>query len=119
MSSFLICCQLSGLTLKRNDALRLVLINDDDVVAFTPVEYRLFSILLDLGMVEDRKLIEEALTINAANKSAQKNLEKHIDNMRFKIRHTRLRICRLSKYGYVLVAASESSERAMVTAAAS
>lgn len=116
MSSFIPCRSMSGLTLKRNDALRLILI-EDDVTAFTPVEYRLLSVLLEKEVAEDRILIEEAFTTSAVNRSLLKNVEKHIENMRGKLRHTRLRICRLYKYGYVLVALEPASEHAATAAA--
>jgi DNA-binding response OmpR family regulator len=103
MSSFVFCRSANSFTLKKNDELRLISV-EENVTAFTPIEYRLLCALLETGVAEDQRLIKQAFGISEANKAARKSLEKHIEHVRLKLQPTRLRIGRVYKHGYALVA---------------
>lgn len=85
--------------IRRIDAERIILF-DDVPVYFTPTEFRLILLLLTGHMVTDQKLIATVI-----DPWTRENLDKHIDNMRGKLRQANLpiTITRVRKYGYALV----------------
>ena len=106
MSSALLSCPSIGThRIQRNDINRILII-DNIMVRFTPIEYRLLVHLLNGQAVSDVELIKAAFGSEAAI-SARENLDKHIDKMRSKLQPSGLNIHRVAKYGYVLLAASE------------
>ncbi len=103
MSSALIPCLSIGThRIYRNDECRILVV-DWLMIKFTPIEYRLLLCLLSGGAVTDADLAREALSYEL-DRSAQKNLDKHIDKIRSKLQLAGLCVHRVSKYGYVLLA---------------
>lgn len=105
MTNLLLCREIGGLALKRNDQFRTLLI-EDEMVAFTPTEYRLILSLLNGEMIADKTLVQAVFATDAIDRLILKNLEKHIENVKSKLRHTKLYIRRIHRYGYSLVAES-------------
>jgi len=106
MSSPLLSCPSIGThRIQRNDINR-VLIVDNIMIRFTPIEYRLLMRLLNAQAESDVELIKAAFGPEAAV-SARENIDKHIDKMRSKLLPSGLSIHRVAKYGYVLLAAPE------------
>ena len=106
MSSPLISCLPIGAhTLQRNDETRTLVV-DNQVVQFTPTEYRLLLPLLQGQPVSDTELSEAAFSRDI-DSLVRQSLEKHIDNIRGKIEHLGLSVYRLRRYGYVLTISSD------------
>src|SRR5258708_578149 len=102
MSTLIPCRSIGNLVLKRNDTFRTLLV-ENEIVAFTPTEYRLLLALLDGCIAEDTSLAASVFSINHLDKPARKNLERHIENIKSKLRPTGLYISRVYKCGYILV----------------
>ena len=103
MSSNLVSCSSIGThCIQQNDKCRIVLI-DSIVIKFTPTEYRLLVPLLEGWAVADAEFIQTVLTCDT-NSQIYKALEKHIENIRSKLRLHGLNIHRVAKYGYLLLA---------------
>lgn len=103
MSTTLVPCRpIGGLLLKRNDTFRTLLI-ENEIVAFTPIEYRLLLALLDGNVVEDKNLTKTAFSTNLSDRAARKNLERHIENIKSKLKPTGLYVRRAHMFGYTLV----------------
>jgi len=104
MSSALVPCLSIGTHhIHRNDECRILVV-DSMMIRFTPTEYRLLLSLLSGRVVTDSNLAREALSCEL-DQSVQKNLDKHIDKIRGKLQLVGLGVHRVSKYGYVLLAA--------------
>ena len=104
MSSALVACLSIGThRIYRNDETRILIV-DSLMIKFTPIEYRLLRSLLSGQAVADSNLARAVLSCEL-DRSVQKNLDKHIDKIRSKLQLTGLRVHRISKYGYVLLAA--------------
>ncbi len=99
------CRQSIGKQIKRHDASRIIIVEEIPVM-FTPTEYRLLVYLLDQDIAKDELLIQ-ALRVTNIDKSTLKpvlrNLEKHIDNIKSKLRPIGLYIRRVHQYGFALV----------------
>jgi DNA-binding response OmpR family regulator len=103
MSSALISCLSIGThCIYRNDESRILVV-DPLMMKFTPIEYRLLLSLLSGQAEADSNLSREAFSCEL-DRSIQKNLDKHIDKIRSKLRLAGLGVHRVSKYGYVLLA---------------
>jgi len=74
----------------------------DAVVKLTPTEYQLMLGFIDGGVAQDETLARRALLTEGPTNTMRANLEKHINNIRKKIRRYGLRIYRVHGYGYVL-----------------
>lgn len=104
MSSILIACPSIGShRLQRNDESRTLII-DQHMIKFTPIEYRLLLHLLDGNAVSDTSLLQKAAPNSGDAPSNQQNLDKHVDNMRVKLRPCSFSIRRITQYGYILLA---------------
>lgn len=101
MSSPLISCSSIGThTLQRNNETRTLII-DNQVVHFTPTEYRLLLPLLQGLPLSDIELAQAAFSRDI-DKFVRESLDKHIDKIRGKIESLGLSIYRLRRYGFVL-----------------
>jgi Response regulators consisting of a CheY-like receiver domain and a winged-helix DNA-binding domain len=97
------CPSIGTHQIQRNDESR-VLIVDQIIVRFTPIEYQIVSLLLNTNIVNDAFIVQKVFDSEMSS-SLYRNLEKHIDKLRWKLRPAGLNIHRVSKYGYVLLAA--------------
>ena len=82
-----------------NDEYRLLFI-DRELLKLTPTEYQLIRCFIDGVVAQDETLVSRAIKGAPTNTV---NLEKHITNLRTKIRRYGLGIYRVRDYGYVLV----------------
>ncbi len=104
MSSALVPCLSIGTHhIYRNDETRILIV-DSLMIKFTPTEYRLLLSLLSGRVVTDSHLARECFSCEL-DQGVQKNLDKHIDKIRGKLQLAGLGVHRVSKYGYVLLAA--------------
>ena len=104
MSSALVPCLSIGTHhIQRNDECRILVV-DALMIRFAPTEYQLLLSLLSGQAVADSHLAREAFSCEL-DRSVQKNLDKHIDKMRTKLQLAGFGVHRVSKYGYVLLAA--------------
>lgn len=90
---------------RRLDGVRALLI-DHTEVKFTPTEYRLIIRLLEGDPVSDRELVTSILNSRIEDDLwTREALDRHLDNIRRKLRHHRLHINihRISGFGYVLI----------------
>lgn len=100
--SRLISCEIGGINAKRDDMLRTLFIQDI-AVAFTPTEYRLLLLLIEKQFLPDKRLMG-VFTSNSTNAHAEHaRLEKHLENIKSKLRPTGLCIRRIHRYGYSLM----------------
>jgi transcriptional antiterminator len=95
----------------RSDAHRALLINEE-LITFTPTEYRLLCILLTHENEEDSRLLMKIFSIPSKYCFTRKTLELHIDNIKAKSRPTGLSLRGIYRFGYALVVAEEDPERA-------
>ena len=103
MSPALVPCPSFGThRIHRNDESRILVV-DSLMLKFTPIEYRVLLSLLSGRAVADAHLAREVFSCEA-DRSVQKNLDKHIDKIRSKLQLVGLGVHRVSKYGYVLLA---------------
>ena len=89
--------------IQRCDKNRTLVINRIKVIAFTPTEYKLLLPLLSGQLIRDDDLINEAFGSNIKQWNRD-NLSKYIDKLRCKVRSAGLDVCRMNKYGYMLLA---------------
>ncbi len=76
---------------------------DNDVIRVTPTEYRLVERLLTERVAADATLAEQGFGHRGElDRSARENLEKHIHNLRSKLRPYGLTIYRVHNLGYIL-----------------
>lgn len=76
---------------------------DTDVIRATPTEYRLMVCLLTERVASDVTLAAQGFGHRGAlDKSARENLEKHLYNLRVKIRPYGLTMHRVHNLGYIL-----------------
>ena len=94
---------IGGYSVQRCDKRRTLVVNRITVIAFTPTEYKLLLPLLSGQPIQDVDLVKMAfgLSIKQWNRD---NLSKYIDKIRCKLRSAGLDVCRMNKYGYVLLA---------------
>ncbi|HEU5382221.1 MAG TPA: hypothetical protein VFV38_42955 [Ktedonobacteraceae bacterium] len=104
------CRSINGREIKRNDAVRTLVVEKDTVLVFTPTEYRIIQLLLENPILPDRKLNETFFHVKAIDSHMRKNLERHIENIKSKIRPVRFSIRRIHLYGYSLVAEDDVLE---------
>lgn len=103
MSSALVpCLSIGAHRIQRNDESRILVV-DSLIIKFTPTEYRLLLPLLNERVVADAVLAREAFFCEL-DRHVQKNLDKHIDRIRHKLRLVGFGVHRISKYGYILLA---------------
>ena len=106
MSSALITCPPIGKRrIQRNDEARALIV-DGMLKRFTPTEYRLLVLLLEGQPIPDADLVKQVSSYQGDSR-VRENLDKHIDKLRCKLRTFGLSIHRVTKYGYILLAAIE------------
>jgi DNA-binding response OmpR family regulator len=104
ISSELVSCPSIGTRrIYRNDESGILIV-DSLIIKFTPIEYQLLLSLLSGHPVADSQLAREAFSCEL-DRSTQKRLNKHIDKIRNKLQLAGLSIHRVSRYGYLLLAA--------------
>ncbi len=78
-----------------------------DIIRFTPTEYRLLLLLLENRPVTDREFYTAVFQYQVSDTHARLNLDKHIDNIRLKLRPHGFDVFRILRYdAYVLLHAS-------------
>ena len=106
MPSPLIPCPSIGThTLQRNDETRTVVV-DNQVVQFTPTEYRLLLPLLQGQPLSDTELAQAAFS-REIDTLIRESLDKHIDKIRGKLELVGLSVYRLRRFGYILSSSSD------------
>ena len=101
MPSPLVPCPPIGThTLQRNNATRTLVV-DNQVVQFTPTEYRLLLPLLQGKPLSDTELAQAAFS-RGIDRLVRESLDKHMDKIRGKLEPLGLSVYRLRRYGYVL-----------------
>lgn len=81
------------------------MICNGEIIKLTSTEYQLIYHLLDGHVVQDQALAITALGHNHTsqlNQTEMDNLERHIQNIRSKIRPYQLNLYRVHRYGYIL-----------------
>lgn len=96
--------------IKRYDADRLILVGNEKIIHFTPTEYRILTPLLDGNVVSDTTLAHYAFQTQHIDQAIRENLDRHIDNIRVKIRSAGFNIYRVLKLGYVIQNLTEENE---------
>lgn len=94
---------------RRLDKVRALLIDDVHEVKFTPTEYCLILHFLEGKPVSDEELVCSMFHGKIDDDLwAREALDRHIDNIRRKLRqnHLKMRILRISGFGYILVSSS-------------
>lgn len=92
------------LDIKRNDAQRLLLINDVPI-QFSPLEYRVMVALTEhIGAPVSFETLTHVATWPGQTPCSRAALERHIDRIRLKLRVCSLEIRGVSRYGCVLLA---------------
>lgn len=89
----------------RLDRIRALLVDNTHEIKFTPTEYRLVLSLLKGQPVSDQELASTIFQGNSDDLWVREALDRHIDNIRrkFKQNHLKMRILRISGFGYILV----------------
>jgi len=87
----------------------------DEVVKLTPTEHQIMCILLSERIAQDETLAAGALESEGPpTKATRDALEKHVNNIRTKIRPYGLDIHRVHKYGYVLTSEQKKSGKTTI-----
>jgi DNA-binding response OmpR family regulator len=106
VSSPLIPCSSIGKhSIQRNDENRTLIV-DNVMIKFTPTEYRLIMLLIGSQVISDTDFVQIGFRCQVGTQG-RVNLDKHMDNLRSKLRLSGLNIHRVAKYGYVLLPSSE------------
>lgn len=94
------------LDIKRNDAQRLLLINDIPIV-FSPLEYRvMLALIAHVGTPVPFETLTRAASWPDQTPCSRVALERHVDRIRQKLRACVVEIRGVSGYGCVLIASS-------------
>ncbi len=94
--------------IQRDDENRVVVIDHQRIIRFSPTQYRLLQPLLKSGSVPvaDEVLVRAAFS-SELDEAMRENLDKHFDHIRNKLRPHGLSVRRVVNYGYVLLDASK------------
>jgi DNA-binding response OmpR family regulator len=104
-SNLIICPSIGKHLIRRNDESRIVII-DAFLLKFTPREYKLLVMLLNgERVVPDSELVQNVFD-REISPAIREKLDRHIDNIKNKVRVVGLSIHRVNKLGYVLLEAS-------------
>lgn len=80
-----------------------LLFTNDEVIKLTPTEYQIIVCLLEERIAFDEMLATQALSNKGQiNKATHETLERHINNLRSKLRPYGLDIYRVHTLGYIL-----------------
>jgi len=85
------------------------LLVDHTEIKFTPTEYRLITRLLEGDPVSDKELVTAIFNSRIEDDMwARAALDRHLDNVRLKLKRHRLKLYvhRISGFGYVLIPTS-------------
>lgn len=95
-------------TVECSDDLRLLFIDKAIPIHFTPIEYRIIQRLLETprALVDDAVLIRAAFLTEPCDQ--QQNLDRHIDELRRKLKWSGLTILRVVQRGWLLSESDES-----------
>lgn len=91
-----------GIHIQRNDKNRVIII-DNNIVVFTPTEYRLLTLLLTGNIITAVTFVTEVFDCKEIDKSIKNLLKKHIENVKSKLKPVNLDVYRVHKKGYVLM----------------
>lgn len=95
---------LDGLVIRRNDAQRLLLINDIPI-QFSPLEYRvMLALVAHAGAPVSFEILTRDATWPGEAPCSRAALERHIDRIRLKLHVCGLEVRGVSGYGCVLLA---------------
>jgi len=98
------------LDIKRNDAQRLLLINDIPVL-FSPLEYRVILALIShIGAPVSFETLTCAASYPGEMPCSRIALERHIDRIRLKLQTCGTEIRGVSRYGCVFLASHEGNQ---------
>ena len=98
---------IAHIDIKRNDAQRLMLI-DDIPIQFSPLEYRVMvALTTHIGMPVSFEVLTHAATCPGEVSCSRPALERHIDRIRQKLRVCEMEVRGVSGYGCVLLASCE------------
>lgn len=101
ISSLFPCNQVGNITIRCNDTNRVIGINND-IILCTHTEYQIIKLLSAGQPISDSALSNELFHCSPDN-TMLKNLSKHIEHLREKLRGTGVDIHRIHAYGYILV----------------
>ena len=93
---------------RRLDSIHALLV-DHTEIKFTPTEYRLITRLLEGDPVSDKELVTAIFNSRIEDDMwARAALDRHLDNVRLKLKRHRLKLYvhRISGFGYVLIPTS-------------
>lgn len=99
--------QIGRHTLEYSATLRVVVIDQLFLLRFTPIEYRLFSLLLSRAgaLVTEEELTEAAFQNKGKNNASDTHLmpsiERHIGALRVKLQNTGLSVLRVVGVGWI------------------
>jgi DNA-binding response OmpR family regulator len=102
MSRLVPCRAVGGLSVKRNDELQALLIGDE-LIGFTGKEYDLLLQLLEHDFSSDKMLMEALYHVSVVDKQSRLKLDRHVDNIKRKLKPTGLTIRRVHRAGYTLL----------------
>ncbi|MBE3561167.1 MAG: hypothetical protein IMW89_18400 [Ktedonobacteraceae bacterium] len=107
-SQFIACRTIGPHLIRRCDARRALLINED-IITLTPTEYHLLYLLLEQDLVADKELIAVLFAGASLDRCARRTLKRHLDTLKAKLRPAGLTLRRIYRFGYTLVP-DESSD---------
>lgn len=109
MPTLILCRSIGGKEIKRDDKTRMLLIDGKSVILFTPTEYHIMLLLITNRIIADKTLNGEVFGTGETDMHTKKALEKHIENIKSKMRFTGLTVRRIYCYGYFLTAEATAS----------
>ena len=96
---------IARIDIKRNDAQRLMLINDIPI-HFSPLEYRvMLALTTHIGMPVSFEMLTRAATWPGEAPCSRRALERHIDRIRQKLNACAVEVRGVSGYGCILISA--------------
>lgn len=109
MPTLILCRSIGGKEIKRDDKTRTLLVDGTSVILFTPTEYHIMLLLVMNRILTDNMLNDALFGTGEADMHTKKTLEKHIENIKSKIRFTGLAVRRIYRYGYFLTVETTTS----------
>ena len=109
MPTLILCRSIGGKEIKRDDKTRTLLVDGKSVILFTPTEYHIILLLVTNRIITDKMLNDALFGSCETDMHTKKALEKHIENIKSKIRFTGLTVRRIYRYGYFLITETTTS----------
>jgi DNA-binding response OmpR family regulator len=101
------CASIGNHSIQRVDQHRALLISYTTLVTFTPTEYSVICALLQTTqVVSDISLIKQIYP-GQVDRSLSRTFEKHVENVKSKLRGSGIMIRRVYKCGYILLSEDE------------